>query len=75
MKVRAKFRCNSVEDFGSSKSVKLSPVYPGENASDEDKAFWDSTPSGTLQMSVTRPPVGDFFKPNALYYLDFEAAE
>ncbi len=70
MKVRAKFRCNSVEDYGNSKKAKLSPVTGAEG---EDKAFWEATPSGTLEMSVTHAPVQEFFKPGKTYYLDFEA--
>ena len=79
MKVVAKFRCNSIEYFsadpGGSRRIKLSPVYPSKNASEEDKAFWKYTPSGSLEMQVDNPPAADLFEIGKAYYLTFEAAE
>ena len=79
MKVMAKFRCNSIELFspepGGSRRVKLSPVYPGNDALEEDKAFWKYTPSGSLEMTIDNPPAADLFEIGKAYYLTFEAAE
>ena len=74
MSVTAKFRCNSIEDFGTSKKVKLSPVSPGPDATEEDKAFWTATPSGTLEMQIDNPPAADIFAPGKVFYLTFEEA-
>ena len=79
MKVVAKFRCNSIELFstepGGNRRVKLAPVYPGKDASEEDKAFWKYTPSGSLEMTIDNPPAADLFEIGKNYYLTFEVAE
>jgi hypothetical protein len=75
MSVIAKFRCNSIKDFGSSKEVELSPVYPGPTASEEDKAFWTATPTGLLQMRIDNPDASIQFEPGRSYYLTFEEAD
>lgn len=75
MQVRAKFRCNSVEYFeGASRKVRLSPVYPGADATEEDRAFWKYTPSGELTMQIDNPPASEMFVPGASYYVDFTPA-
>lgn len=79
MKVVAKFRCNSIEWFSQdpdgSRRVKLAPVYPGKDASEEDKAFWKYTPSGSLEMQIDNPPAAGMFAIGKTYYLTFEPAE
>jgi hypothetical protein len=80
MQVRAKFRCNSIEQFGgTNKKVRLQPVtaYSGSpsDASEEDRAFWAATPSGSLEMHVSNPSAADYFEIGKSYYLTFEAAE
>lgn len=69
-KVRAKFKCNSVEEYaGGSKEAKLSAVYSskGENAQ-----FTHATPSGNLSISIdSQTEAVEFFKPGEEYYLDF----
>lgn len=78
-RVRAKFRCYSIEHFsqepGGSRRVKLAPVYPGQNPTEEDKAFWKYTPSGTLEMTIDNPPAADMFEIGKVYYLDFTRAD
>jgi hypothetical protein len=70
--MRAKFRCNSVTDFGyGSKEVKLSAVYSNEKNT-EDNQFSTATPSGELRMMVSNPAAQDWFKPGKDYYLDFQ---
>ena len=71
-KVKAKFRCNSVTDFGGQKQALMSAVYSqtGENAD-----FAKATPSGELKMSIdAEVPASNFFAPGKEYYLTFEAA-
>lgn len=72
-KVRAKFVCYSVTDFGKQKSVKLAAIYgkEGENAD-----FTKATPFGEITMSIDNDtPASDFFKPMENYYLDFEKVD
>jgi len=70
MATRAKFRCNSIEDFGGiSKKVKLSAIYdPGAN--NEDGGFTKATPWGELQMSIDNPAASCQFEIGKMYYLD-----
>lgn len=72
-KVRAKFQCNSVEEFSHGKRVKLSAVYGTEG---ENKDFTDATPSGTIEISISGDvPAADFFKPGEEVYVDFVKPE
>ena len=78
MKVIAKFRCNSIELYsnepGGNRRVKLTPAYPNKDATEEDKAFWKYTPSGSLEMTIDNPPAADLFEIGGYYYLTFERA-
>jgi len=72
MNVKAKFRCNSVTDFGGQKQAKLSAVYSqtGENAD-----FAKATPYGELTINIDAElPASNLFKPRVDYYLTFEEA-
>lgn len=74
MSTRAKFRCNSVVDFGGgSKEVSLSVVYDpkgnGENAN-----FTKATPSGEMKMRIDNPEAATQFVPGTMYYVDISAA-
>lgn len=72
-KVRAKFKCNSVTDFGQQKEVSLSVVISG---SEENKTFSKYTPVGELKMRVDKETSAfDYFQPQKEYYLSFEEAE
>lgn len=51
--------------------VKLNPVY-GDTP--ENKAFFQSTPSGQIEMSVSQAAF-DLFELGAVYYVDFTMAE
>lgn len=55
--------------------VVMNPVYAGPDASEEDKAFWEATPNGTLEMQVTRSQAAEFFELGETYYLVFSKAE
>lgn len=67
---RAKFRCESVTDHGTAKDVRLNAV---TNTSEENKSFWDATPSGKLELTWVNPNVS--FKPGKEYYLDILEAD
>jgi hypothetical protein len=68
--IRAKFHVNSVLDQGFGQQVVMSPVYAGPDASEEDKAFWQSTPNGSLTMTITNPDAQ--LQAGKCYYLTFE---
>jgi len=73
MSVKAKFRVNSVEDFGTQKEVKMTAVYgtEGENAS-----YSKYTPSGQFTMRIDKDTSAfDYFQPGDEHYLTFEKAE
>lgn len=70
MNVLAKFRVDSVTDFGGdSKSVKLSAVTSG---SEENKAFWKWTPTGSIEMTINNPPAANAFKPGKEVLVEFQ---
>ena len=72
MEVRAKFRCNSIEETEWNKNVKLSAV-TGNNG--ENKDFNDATPSGELVIGIHGSvPASNFFTIGGEYYLDFKKA-
>lgn len=72
-KLKAKFQCESITDFGLTKQVSLRAVSSG---SEENKDFSKYTPFGELKMSVDSDvPGANFFEPKKEYYLFFEAAE
>lgn len=70
-KTRAKFQCNSVtQNENGSSQVSLSPVTSG---SEENKSFWNETPAGAIELSITNPEA--IFEEGAEYYVDFTKAE
>lgn len=72
MSVRAKFKCNSIEQFVGQKQAKFSAVYSdkGENAD-----FTKYTPSGELSILITDDSkAADQFTPGKCYYLTLEEA-
>lgn len=75
--VRAKFLVVSVEPNSAdgettSKTVRLRPVH---NDSAENRAFWEATPAGHMEMTITNPLAFDQFLPGQSYYIDFTPAE
>lgn len=75
MSVRAKFTCNAVEDYGTSKTIKMSAVYEGAlGENEENKRFTKATPNGSLSMTVDNPGASIQFAPGRAYYLTFDEA-
>ena len=73
VKVRAKFKCNSIEQTEWNKNVVM-VVVMGNNG--ENKDFNDATPSGRLEISIHGDvPAANFFEVGKEYYLDFTEAE
>jgi len=76
--VRAKFICNNISKFKHSKdddgvtNITLVPVL---NGSEENKQFWQYTPSGNLQMTIKNEAAEKYFELGEEYYIDFKKAE
>lgn len=74
MKVRAKFKCISIEDqtFNESKNVSFSPVIDG---SEENKSFAKYTPAGNLNLQISYDTeASNAFEVGQEYYLDITKA-
>jgi len=74
--IRSKFIVSSVTKYNNSgaASVKLQPVYSADPAS-ENKAFWDATPNGSIELHIQNPAAAERFVPGQAYYVDFTPAE
>lgn len=76
MTVRCKFRCTEVtkrthwdtKKGGYLYSAKFAPVYDG---SEENKKFYEATPSGSLEVGTYKQ---DVFAPGQEYYIDITPA-
>lgn len=69
---RAKFRCNSVEQYGSGqRNYKFTAV--ADDGTPENERYHQYTPSGALQIAVDNPAVS--FDLGKSYYLDFTPAD
>jgi len=51
-------------------TIILSPVY-SDDPNSENRAFWDATPSGKIELSVVHEGVGKQFELGREYYVDF----
>lgn len=54
-------------------SVDMTPVT--SDSSEENKAFWFSTPTGSINMGMVNKPAADYFQLGKEYYVTFELAE
>ena len=85
--IRAKFRLNSYTTEMSpswpdgydkpsveveKRTLNFTPVYGKD--SEENKAFWGATPTGSLQLGVVNQKAWAFFELGKEYYLDFTRA-
>lgn len=73
-KVRAKFLCTSMKQTQQYKGTivntyEFGAVYGGGSASDENKKYWEATPSGSIMLSCLRSEVQ--FEIGKEYYIDF----
>lgn len=76
MTVRAKFVVNEIAEYEGTKgqkTIKLRAVY-GDN-SPENKAFWNATPSGKVELNVINQTAAAQFEIGKEYYLDFTLVE
>jgi hypothetical protein len=78
MSTRCKFVCNSVEhSIGrggkvTEVQVVLNPVY---GPTHENKAFWDATPNGRLELSLAKPEHVGLFEQGEEYYVDITSVK
>lgn len=75
VKIRAKFEVLSVTKyahFGGTK-VEMSPVYSND-PEHPNKAFWEATPSGKIEMQINNPSAAQQFEVGKEYYVDFSPA-
>lgn len=72
--VRAKFSVLSKTTFGkqAGATIVMQPVYSSDPES-ENKAFWDATPSGKIEMHI-KSSAAEEFEPGVEYYIDFTRA-
>ena len=73
MKVKAKFKCESVTRYTGSVEVKMNPVCADEV--EENQRFHKYTPCGELKMQITNENLFDSFVPGKNYYVDITPAE
>ena len=71
--MRAKFRCNSVQDYGNG-GVRAYLGAVVDDGTPENERYHTATPSGSLEIAISNPAVRDFLKPEHYYYLDFTEA-
>ncbi len=73
--MRLKFRVIEISELEHGVNIKMSPVQ-SQDAYHENKAFWDATPSGSLEVFVnaSHRQAVDGFTPGQEYYLDLTAA-
>ena len=72
MKVKAKFKCNSIQEFEHGKAAELNAIYDKEG---ENADFAKATPGGYMKINIDEStPAIDFFKLGGEYYLTFEKA-
>lgn len=78
MSVRAKFYCASKTEQASpgstQKQVSIT-LQPVTNGSDENKQFYQYTPSGKLELNIINPAAASQFEVGKEYYVDFTPAE
>lgn len=76
MTLRAKFYVATVKTDEYAEHVTLNAVYGTDDKdNEENNQFAEATPSGTMEMQITKPSAKGFFKEGCNYYLDFTEAK
>jgi hypothetical protein len=71
--VRAKFVVDSIaKTRHGSHTIRMSPVCGG---SEENKTFWQYTPSGNIEFQCVNDGAVNQFEVGKEYYVDFKLAE
>lgn len=72
---RCKFTVEAVTHHAyGGRTVKLVTAYD-QSLSQEDRAFSNATPSGSMEVSIQNERVFDIFKPGAKVYVDVTPIE
>lgn len=73
-RMRAKFRCTSVERVSGGERLKFSAVsaskYP-DDGTDENNTYAKFSPQASCEIFVANPALFGKFHPNTEYYVDF----
>ncbi len=69
--IRAKFNVAEIAKYGNGGGTKVT-LMPVMGNSEENKAFWQYTPSGKIEMHISNPEAEFEF---GEYYIDFTKAE
>jgi hypothetical protein len=69
--MRAKFNVAEIAKYGNGGGTKVT-LMPVMGNSEENKAFWQYTPSGKIEMHISNPEAEFEF---GEYYIDFTKAE
>lgn len=69
--IRAKFNVAEITEYGNGGGTKV-VLMPVTTGSEENKAFWQWTPSGRIEMHISNPDAKFEF---GEYYIDFTKAE
>ena len=76
--VRAKFKVTQITEYeGGGVEVVLRPAgYYDSQKSEENKSFWEATPSGECKMTIdgSKTEAINMFEVGSFYYLDFTKA-
>jgi len=56
------------------KTIKLSPVYANNDPKHENTKFWQSSPSGSIELGCVNAAASEQFKVGKEYYIDFTPA-
>lgn len=73
MKVKAKFKCESVTNYEQAKEVKLSAVF---GTTEENRQYSKYTPSGHLSIRIdNETEASNYFEPGKDYILEFSKAD
>ena len=73
MVIRSKFRCAQVlesKDANGQVTAQIVTLYPVTGGSGEDKAFWEATPSGKHEVTITNKATFDHYVSGRCYYFD-----
>ncbi len=79
MTVRAKFKVHEIatHSYGGklAKTVKLQPVVRDDDPQSENTKFWQSTPTGRIELGTINMDAATQFEINGEYYVTFEPVE
>lgn len=77
MAVRAKFKVRSIErsTWRAGVEVQTIVLLPVVSGSEENKVFYEATPSGEIRLGVVKAEAAAAFQLEGEYYVTFERAE